>query len=228
VAEPSSENKGSVFHGIFSKVTDIFTEEVPGSESSNVSTVQPTATATAPATTTVADKTAAPVRIQSDDIDDEAYKAICRSIRKKGPEYEKFFGMVNSLSEEIRDEAALFRSSVKALKAQGPFDSNKVVQAIENQIGALPEEKRKFDSYAADKEKEIIAQETEIESKKQKLEELKRQIEEMETDIESRESNATRVRQSIEQTRTRFEATLAKVEADLTADKQKVLNYLIK
>lgn len=217
----SNEQKSGIFHSLWEGVANILTEEAQG-QGQATSGVSKPASVAVPGSSTLAVK-----EVPADSgVDEKAYKAIIRSVGKRGSELETFTDMVKILSEDITDEATLYRSSIKALKAQG-IDAKIIIQAIVNQIGALPDEKSKFDSYASSKDTEIKDQEKAIEQIVQQIEALHQKIQDMQADMETKKSKLDSDRSTVDETRRRFEATLAKVESDLFIQKEKVVKYLM-
>jgi chromosome segregation ATPase len=161
---------------------------------------------------------------KSDAIDPDIYSDLMSSIQNGV--YTQFYEMVNSLKEDITDEAACYRAAFKAVKKSNPITVEKLMLKVDDCITALNGKRQEWSEALEEKKSSIKSKSSQILDKQKQMDELQQQINALHAESLSITTEIKSMQAKIDKVNADFDRTAKSVETTLVQNKRKLSNYL--
>lgn len=229
----NTENGKEKKKGFFSKVLDVISIEEEGSANESksegeITTVAKGETVYKPVAQTTGQTTGSFSSQSGVAIEPELLAKLKQAITGRGRAYELFVDMANSLSVAIPDEVTRLKSALIAVGTTGGLTIEQILEAIDERLAALEEQKEVFDQKCEERKGGIKILDSQLRAKDEQIAKLKAQIAQIETDKNGIRQNITSETAKVEKACVNFDFTLNAVKEEILTGKEKINQYLKK
>ena len=207
--------------GLFNKLKGLLIEEEELKPSDAVIPA-PAPVAEAPVKKTVYTKTNQPKPV----LDQKIIDTIMSQINDKGPDYNTFVELLNSMEGVIPDEGTRFNAAFIAAKKSNKLTQKKILDAIAEKVEALLIEQKEFDNTIGDASIDIKTMEKELGIRDNTIYGLESQIDSLKKEKASIAAEIAAKDTETKTLGTNFIAAMEFINQDLVNFKNKVETYL--
>jgi chromosome segregation ATPase len=159
-------------------------------------------------------------------VDKKAYDIIFKAIQDEDSIFSKFLEMMPP-TDLISEEKKRFQTAFAYLRKQvKEATAEKIVSAIQKQIGALKGEKEKFDKALVERGQIVEQMEKDHQALVERIAELQSEIQRVQDERDAAQANIELEKQKIAKSQEGFDAALLAVENDLNNQREKVKTFL--
>jgi septal ring factor EnvC (AmiA/AmiB activator) len=201
-------------------IHNILTEEIPDDQGGGETEK------TAPPSSGEATSSAKPSKADAAPVDKKAYDIIFKATQDEDSLFSKFLEMLPP-TDLIAEEKKRFQTAVAYLRKQvKEATPEKIILAIQKQVGALKGEKEKFDKALTQRRQVVEQMEKEHQALTERIAELQKEIQQVQNERDAAQAKIELEKQKIVKSQEGFDAALLAVENDLNTQREKVKNFL--